>query len=625
MAAALTGAAGCDAVRDVIVEPTISVPPRNIVLQGTITGLGTQRPVVLQYDGQDGCAAEDSAERVPCRFTGIPGQHTSTFTFGSLPEGTSYRITVKTQPFGKNCVVSDGEGVLGQATTPPSIACVNDPAVPRYPVIVQVAPAVAAIPSAKVRLTTEEGVREQSAFGATTLVFEDALFDSGASLPIFKWFVSATMESGNTTNNCQVEAGTNESLDAEGQDITLPPTGAADAVKVTLCSFTVSAAVAWQAAPGEAVQPLPPGGMELGLRRARTGEIERSVALAAFSTVDIPDVPSNADAIYELAVTRQPDGMHCVVGSASQYQWGSAVLLLDPLDANRPINHGWITQRNVRCRALPAPEAQLRGSFRISMRSAAGEVTPTRNFLTFFADGTYLYAHHAIGTVCSTGCGAEHGFYRHEPAAQTISFSPTTDTNGAAGLSTTVPGLAIATRLTDVRRTPGPRARIDASHGTDAWQLIEPESIAGELTGAWATADHRRVWVFDATTYNGMHVGVNGLANVQDGCFNIEDVHAPSGTYTRRGNATTCALGPGYFTLDVPNASTVPREPDGFVGKWPQATSNADGRPSSPVNYRIEAGEPDILRIRETVNGAETLDGITPVSPEIRLFRIRAD
>src|SRR5690606_9195498 len=155
---------------------------------------------------------------------------------------------------------------------------------------------------------------------ATTLVFEDALFDSGTALPIFKWFVSATMESGNTTSNCQVEAGTNERLDAQGQDITTPPTGPAAAVKVTLCSVTVSAAVAWQAVPGEAAQPLPAGGMELGLRRARTGEIERRVALAEFSTVHIPDVPSNADAIYELAVTRQPAGMHCVVGSASQYQ-----------------------------------------------------------------------------------------------------------------------------------------------------------------------------------------------------------------------------------------------------------------------------------------------------------------
>jgi hypothetical protein len=118
---------------------------------------------------------------------------------------------------------------------------------------------------------------------------------------------------------------------------------------------------------------------------------------------------------------------------------------------------------------------------------------------------------------------------------------------------------------------------------------------------------------------------VNGLGNAQDGCFNLQDVHAPAGTYMRRGNATTCDLGAGYFTLDVPNSGTVPRHPDGFTGKWPQSTSNADGRPSSPVNYLITPGSPDTLRIRETVNGSETLDGITPVSPEVVLYRMRAN
>lgn len=621
IASLLTAAAGCDAVRDVIEEPAIKVPPRDIVLQGTITGVGTQRPLVLQYNGQDSCGS-DGAQ--PCRFYGIPGQSTATFSFGSLPEGTPYHITVKTPPYGKTCSVTDAQGVLGMATRPPMVICVNDPAVPRFPVTVSVAPAVAAIPSARVRLTTEEGVRELSAFGVTTLVFPDALFDSGTNLPIFKWSVTATMEAGNTRNNCQVMNGTNEQLDAQGADVTTPPTGPADDVQVTLCSFTVRAAVAYLPESGGTALPMPEGGMELGLRRARTGQIERTVEVGAFSTVGIPDVMSNADAIYELAITRQPEGMHCVVGSASQYLWGSAVLLLDPLDANRAVNHGWITQRNVRCRALPDPAAQLRGSYRVTTVSASGALTPTRNFLTFFEDGTYLYAHHAIGTVCSAACGVEHGFYAYDADAARIQFSPATDTNGASGLSGTALGVAIATPLTDVQLTPGPRARIDARLGNVVWQMIEPESIDGEMAGAWATADHRRVWIFDPDTYNGMHAGVNGLGNAQDGCFNVEDVHAPQGTYTRRGNATTCDLGAGYFTLDVPSAATVPRAPDGFVGKWPQSTSNADGRPSSPVNYLITPGTPDRLRIRETVNGSETLDGVTPVSPEILLYRIRA-
>lgn len=625
----LVALGGCDSVRDVIEDPAIGSPPRNIVLQGSITGLGTRRPVILQYNGQDTCvdtSAMPAATGVPCRFFGIPGQTSSTFSFGSLPEGTSYRITVKANPFGKTCAVTHGEGVLGQATQRPQVTCVNDPAIPRYPVTVRIAPEVAATPGVTVRLTTEEGVQENSAWGATTLTFADALFDSGTQLPIFKWFVTATRTVGTAVNNCDVRAGTNESLDAQGQDITVAPSGPADHVEVMRCSFTVSATVAYQAAPGQPALAMPAGGMQLALRRSRTGQVEQSVELHAFSTVSMPDVMSNPDAIHELAITRQPEGMTCVVGSSSQHEWGSAVLLLDPLDANRAINHGWVTSRNVRCRALAPPGAQLRGSYRLhTVPASGGAATPTRSFLTFFEDGTYLYAHHAIGTVCSTTCGVEHGFYVYDAANSSIAFNPVTDTNGASGLSKTASGFAVATPLTNVQRFPGFPARIEADLGSVHWQLIEPDSVDGEMTGAWATADQRRIWIFDGSTYNGLHAGVNGLGNAQDGCFNLEDVHAAAGSYMRRGNGTTCDLGPGYFTLDVPNSLTVPREPDGFMGKWPQSTSNADGRPSSPVNYQIEPGTPDRLRIRETVNGAETVDGITPVSPEVVLYRLRSN
>jgi hypothetical protein len=314
-----------------------------------------------------------------------------------------------------------------------------------------------------------------------------------------------------------------------------------------------------------------------------------------------------------------------VVGSSSQYQWGSAVLLLNTLDAARAPSHGWIINRNVRCRANPLPVAQLQGSYRIATIAPSGAATATRNFLTFFADGTYLHGHHATGSACSTTCGVEHGFYAFDAGASSIAFNPTTDTNGASGLSAISGGAAVATPLTAVVRTPGPGATIQANLGAARWLLTEPASVDGQMAGAWVTADHRRVWVFDAGTYNGFHAGVNGLGNAQDGCYNIEDPAAPSGFYTRRGNFTTCDLGSGYFTLDVPNANTVPRVPDGFIGKWPQSTSNSDGRPSSPVNYLITPGAPDVLRIRETSNGLESLDGVTPISPEILLFRARSN
>jgi hypothetical protein len=356
--------------------------------------------------------------------------------------------------------------------------------------------------------------------------------------------------------------------------------------------------------------------MTLALRRDATGLDVQAVEVDAFSTVQFTPVRSSPEAIYELVVKRQPAGQTCIVGSASQYQWGAAVLLLNPADAA----HGWITSRNVRCRAIPEAGNALRGTYQHATVSATGTSTD-RNFLTFFEDGTYLYAVHGTGANAFSTSGVEHGFYTYDSAAGTITFNPHADTSGSAGLSTISGGISTSATLRNVLRTPGPGSRISATLGSVELELIEPPSMPQQMTGAWVTADHRRMWIFNAANYNGLHAGVNGLANLQDGCFNIEDPTALTGYYTRRGNATTCALGTGMFTVDMPSATTTPRVPEGFRGKWPQAESNADGRPSSPVRFTITPGMPDTLLVKETVNGAEVVDGAL-VSPPVLLERL---
>ncbi len=338
-----------------------------------------------------------------------------------------------------------------------------------------------------------------------------------------------------------------------------------------------------------------------------------------------------------------------MVGSTTQLAQGSAVLLLNPSDTT----HGFFTSRNVRCRANPSTSQQLRGSYQqssivtttvtktVGAASPVTTVTPVttlnRNFLTFFEDGTFLYGVHATGGNCTSSCGVAHGFYAYNNVAGTITFTPLVDTVTASNANRLSPGGAAAT-LTSVVKTPGPQAQITArftsaspattttveagvtivtttSSITD-WLLAPPESIDGQMTGAWVTADHRRMWIYDGSSYAGFHAGVNGLGNVQDACFAIEDPLALSGTYTRRGNSSTCQLngsGSNIFTLDIPNASTVPRLPEGYVGKWPQSGSNADGRPSSPVLYTLNPGLTDRLTIQNTQHG-------TPVDPHHHPF-----
>jgi hypothetical protein len=165
-----------------------------------------------------------------------------------------------------------------------------------------------------------------------------------------------------------------------------------------------------------------------------------------------------------------------------------------------------------------------------------------------------------------------------------------------------------------------------------AWELTEPQSIDGEMTGAWISRDHRRFWVWDYLNYYGTHVGVvGGAPSMNDACFTVPDVEANSGVYTRRGSNTGCfaynrpTRGAAYLfgvaeaadfhltdiTLttntfsgvaalatatggNVAGSRLAPQfgttalaTLPGFVGRMPGGQPSPDGRSPSPVVYRI--------------------------------------
>jgi hypothetical protein len=498
-----------------------------------------------------------------------------------------------------------------------------------------IAPAVAAIQGLKVRLSTEEGTREIDATGQTSFEFPAAVFDSQynlapgqLNLPVFAYAVTATAPApgdGSPVNNCAVSNGTNIGTDGS---VTAAPTADVNGVAVTSCSFTVQVRADYSAAPGQPALAMPAGGLTVALRNPVSGLHVQSVNVPAFGSLVAfaGGVYSNSQAIYELVVTGQPTGMTCIPGSGSGVPGSTltdagAVLLLQP--ASSAVAGSWLVTRSVRCRASPAPGQQLRGTWQQAAATTTDGTTVTttnRNFLTFFEDGTFLYGLHAAGPNCNIACGVQHGFYAWNPATRQLAFTVFTDT------VTGINAHKLPATLTGVTRLGGAPAQIRATFNASTdWLLTQPPSIPGQMTGAWATADHRRVWIYEANKYTGFHAGVNGLGNAQDACFPIDPPDAQSGFFTRRGNATTCQLGDGapnvtgLFTLDVPNASTTPRAPAGFIGGWPQARSNADGRPSSPVLFAIEPGAPDILTVQDTL-----LDG-TPVNPPIQLMRVTPD
>jgi hypothetical protein len=620
-------AAACDPVRDVVEPPILDPPSLTAVLQGTITGLGSRRPIGLQYNGTNSCidpeqADEPDAPLVECRFFGVLGQASSAFSFGSLPVGTAYDIRVSTQPYGKSCSVANGAGTVGTAGAPPiQLTCVNDPAVPRYSVSGTIAAEASGMPGLEVILTTEEGVRRIAATGRTQFEFADAVFDSGTSLPVFGWSVTATIPAavaGGPLNNCNVNggpvAGTGSNIAPDGS-VVAAPTADVTGLAITACAFSVE--VRAEAASGGPAALNP--GLTVALRHQRTGVESAPASIDAFGAAGaaaFTGILSNSDAIYELVITTQPAGQACVAGFGSAVPGSTptdagAVLLLLPAGAT--VGGSWLVRRVLRCRSLPPPGARLQGVYQQFIPAPEGEL-PTRNFMAFFDDGTYLYGAHGFLSITS---GVEHGFYSYDAAGGTITLQPYTDTSGVGGLSSN----AAPVTLTNVVHSAPPASRISATLAGFQVLFREPRSIEAQMTGAWATPDRRRIWVYDASTYNGFHAGVNGAGNAQDACFTLDDAAALAGYFTRRGNATTCELAAGsgeMLTLDIPNAQTMPRMPPGFIGKWPQSGSNADGRPSSPVLYVIEPGAPDVLTVQNTAH-----DG-SPVNAPIVLQRVRA-
>lgn len=171
--------------------------------------------------------------------------------------------------------------------------------------------------------------------------------------------------------------------------------------------------------------------------------------------------------------------------------------------------------------------------------------------------------------------------------------------------------------------------------GTETWTLVEPIARdwglaatdeegyywkPGNSSGAWVSADSKRVWVYDSGTTFGWHAGVNGAPNLQDMCFGVEQAGGALGYdtfYSRRisipGDAFSSSCHPfsplgqgaGNGIIDVPNANSSPALVPGFDGRFPGA-STSTVVPASPAYFRVvngANGEPDTLIVQGTMNG----------------------
>jgi hypothetical protein len=729
--AVVTGAlallAGCDAVKDVRSEPATELPRQRVTLTGTINGLGGGRAITLRYHpsaaptsfiGADPAVPTDEPEPIP-------------FSFGALEEGTPYSVEITSQPYGKQCQLSSGQSgtlAMGQAAHV-VIDCV--PNIPRHDLVVTIPPTpevFSGLPGAKITLYTGEQMREATVTpGQTQVTFPDSMWSAAGQPAAFTYTVSASfIDPDGRESRCRV---TNATGSNPTSDVTNVIVGLSANTTERACQFTMRGSVEYNAPPGGIAETgALPGGLLLEVRDTQ-GNVRASHEVSEYGIFTVggeanPTLfSSNVSAVYDVVVARQPEGRACVVGdggAVSFYRSGTFnPSNVEPLaqPGAAPNTRAWGTRLNIFCRALPAAERVLAGTYRLTSSTwtpAATASVPnpvpitarydnydwtvqnvgSSNMLTFFDNGTFLYGSHGYqsGSLPDFTAASlytvqvEHGFYDYDPVTGTLQFTLITDTNpsivyptsfgaisnvvwnaartGTPGLSaapgaieTGVPvvggGIGLWTAvMNNVQkstitfghgRNPTQQlSRITGRFGSSPsldWELTEPQSLPGEMTGTWVSKDYRRFWVWDYLTYYGTHVGVaNGAPSMNDACFTMASVEASHGIYTRRGTSTGCypynrpARGTAYlfgfseaadFHLTdttvstntfVGVASLGTRSPPagqmfpdylsgsrlvpqfgtaalavlpGFVGRIPGGQSAADGRSPSPVLYLI--------------------------------------
>ena len=553
VAACALALAACNAVTNAG-RTTAPAAKANVLLTGTANGLGGE-PLVLQNNG-----ANDHSFTNPISTVAA----TSPISFGAVPKGSAYNITIKTQPYGRICTIDSAtaSGVANADVKNLSVTCTRDSAVPTYTVSGTVSNLVAGATGLQVKLHTEDGdeVVAVSANGALNFVSK--------LLPNFAYSVTV---SGNPMVN-----GTSHSCSVTNGSGTIPPTGGANVTNVAIsCSFLVGGAVTFPLVFGPAPAIASPG-VSLSFNQGST--VDTLVLTAtpfSYSTRKL----ATSD-ITTVSITSQPPGQTCVFKTGGT----TASVLATPADVSLSLT----------CITSPVTASQLTGTYRLG-----------RDAFTFFANGTFLYgAHPSSGT-----SGVELGFYGtvagFTPAGgQTLYFA--TDSNGSGGLSNSGSDFGYVNLLNFTKTTSGITfSKVPTFGGTTTgpFTYAVASSTAGKLAGAWSSADLQRVFVYNSTDGTGFHMGVNGGApNLQDVCLTVADPTMAAGSYTQNRVTSSCVITGGVADTD-PTASSgdLYALPGGPVhGAVPT------------VSYAVTAGSPDALVLTPSGGTASNWTRSTP-------------
>lgn len=555
---------GCNAVEDVREAPFTPVPAEGVVLQGRVIGpLGNQRAVTLLNNGDN-----DHAVAV----TASLGTDYTIFTFGVVPVGSTYRVTVKNNPFGKNCTVTGGTGTVTTAEALDIVVnCVNDPAVPRYNLRVAIPPDFGGRTGAKVTLTTEEGSYVVSPMpGATSVTYTGVLFNNvvggtvwGANSPgttaststangginpytnivggtvngaTFAWKVTATTTEGSTPdkpqlNNCAVSAGANFTGTTSGfptpaptpnySNVAMPPVGNIGFGTVTsqiptvgACTFGIGGNVSYSYPPGTtppaAVQALPAGGLDLQLKDVQGNIVETLTYTGGYGA---SPAATTAGTAYSFITPLRSSVNSVYDVTVSRHPTGHYCVVTNGGQATLGLATANISNANVVCRARPtgaSNNARLKGMF------------------LFLNGTTYNYSSPAVaGTATTTTSTAADG------TVTTTTVTPTT----------------LNTRTTYLSDFSGSIAGATPTPAGESWGQILISDLSTRTTisvqppgGTSTTVSDTTVLSTSATTNN--NITRNFLAFFEDGTF-LHGVHG-AGT-----SSTSNQIEHGFYLYDT--------------------------------------------------------------------------
>ena len=487
-----------------------------------------------------------------------------------VADGTAYAVTVQTQPTGQTCSVANGSGMVGSANvTNIAVSCVDD----TYNITASISGLTASglklrnngvgnisVASGVTSMPIATGVPSGTAYAVAVVAQPTGLSCSAANgsgtvgfadvtITVTCSAVTATYSVGGAVTGLMASGLVLRNND--GDDLTIPSSGGSFAFASRLPTGSPYAVAVWQQPTGQYCSPTSGpigvigtadvtnvaitcstlsatysvGGSISGLHAS--GLVlqalnDQDITVASGATAFATATPIPVNAVYAVSIKSQPTGQTCTIVNSVGYMTPTS-----PANVN-----------NIHVDCVDNVYDPLVGTYRLSGGGITSAILPV---MTFFPDGTFIFALRSDDSSCSAnnGNGVEYGVYRWNQMTGAFAFvSVPVDTNGDCGVYDA--GFVNTTPGQDTLTKSGTTLSFDSvENGQHTLYTLTPvPSVDGTLTGAWSNSAHLGFTVFDgtnavlsATTGSVLIVGQGSIPpGIEHACYSINPGTSSAGS-----------------------------------------------------------------------------------------------